>query len=58
RTVTVVGLKAQGEGEESDCNSQNLSILVRLQGPEALAEAATPVEGRCAWTVEFTPSLE
>ncbi|CAM9822703.1 unnamed protein product [Ectocarpus sp. 6 AP-2014] len=48
RTVTVVGLKAQGEGEESDCNSQNLSILVRLQGPEALAEAATPVEGsRC-----------
>ncbi|CAM9947552.1 unnamed protein product, partial [Ectocarpus fasciculatus] len=48
RTVTVVGLKAEGEGEESDCNSQNLSILVRLQGPEALAEAATPVEGsRC-----------
>lgn len=38
RTVTVVGLKAEGGGEESDCNSQDLSILLRLQGPEALAE--------------------
>lgn len=38
RTVTVVGLTAAGGGEESDCNSQDLSILLRLQGPEALAE--------------------
>lgn len=38
KTVTVVGLKADGGGEESDCDSHNISILVRLQGPEALAE--------------------
>ena len=43
RTVTIVGLKADGGGEESDCSSDDLSILLRLQGPEALAEVR-----RCA----------
>lgn len=38
RTVTVVGLKAEGGGEESDCDSHDISILLRLQGPEALSE--------------------
>ncbi|CAN0389991.1 unnamed protein product [Pylaiella littoralis] len=36
--VNVVGLAEGGDGELSDCNSQDLSMLVRLQGPEALAE--------------------
>jgi len=34
----VLGLRDGGEGEESDCNSQDLSLLLRLQGPEAFAE--------------------
>lgn len=41
RIVTVLGLKEQGEngrGEEADCDASNLSMLLRLQGPEALAE--------------------
>lgn len=38
RAVTVVGLKEGGNGEESDCNAGDLSMLFRLQGPEALAE--------------------
>ena len=38
RAVTVVGLKEGGNGEESDCNARDLSMLFRLQGPEALAE--------------------
>ena len=37
-TVTVVGLAEGGGGELSGCNSQDLSMLLRLQGPEALAE--------------------
>lgn len=36
--MTVVGLKAEGGGEESDCDSHDISILARLQGPEALSE--------------------
>lgn len=38
RAVTIVGLKEGGNGEESDCNAADLSMLFRLQGPEALAE--------------------
>lgn len=38
RMVNVVGLREGGGGELSDCNSQDLSMLLRLQGPEALAE--------------------
>lgn len=38
QTVTVVGLREGGEGEEADCNAQDLSMLFRLQGEEALAE--------------------
>ncbi|CAM9444106.1 unnamed protein product, partial [Ectocarpus sp. 12 AP-2014] len=56
--MTVVGLREGADGELSDCNSRDLSMLLRLQGPEALAEAATPVAGRCAWTVRFQPTLE
>ncbi|CAN0079946.1 unnamed protein product, partial [Pylaiella littoralis] len=56
--VNVIGLAEGGNGELSDCSSQDLSMLVRLQGPEALAEAAIPVTGRCAWTVQFRPTLE
>lgn len=36
--VTVVGLREGADGELSDCNSRDLSMLLRLQGPEALAE--------------------
>lgn len=36
--MTIVGLKEGGDGEESDCNAEDLSMLFRLQGPEALAE--------------------
>lgn len=43
KTVTVVGLKAKGDGEESDCDSHDISILARLQGPEALAEVILDV---------------
>ncbi|CAM9772851.1 unnamed protein product [Scytosiphon promiscuus] len=60
RTVTVVGLRGDegGDvGEESDCHSQDITMLLRLEGPEALAEAAVPVEGRCAWTVDFRPLI-
>ncbi len=42
RTVTIVGLRAEGNGEQSNCNSHDLSILLRLQGPEALAEVRLP----------------
>ncbi|CBJ31518.1 expressed unknown protein [Ectocarpus siliculosus] len=56
--MTVVGLREGADGELSDCNSRDLSMLLRLQGPEALAEAAMPVAGRCAWTVLFQPTLE
>lgn len=38
RMVNVVGLREGGGGELSGCNSQDLSMLLRLQGPEALAE--------------------
>ena len=41
--MTVVGLKAKGDGEESDCDSHDISILARLQGPEALAEVILDV---------------
>eukprot|EP00752_Nemacystus_decipiens_P005505 g4981.t1 len=58
RMVNVVGLREGGGGELSDCNSEDLSMLLRLQGPEALAEAAIPVTGRCAWTAQFRPVLE
>lgn len=46
RTVTVVGLKAEGGGEESDCDSHDVSILIRQQGPEALAEVNNQLPGR------------
>lgn len=36
--VNVVGLREGGGGELSDCNGRDLSMLLRLQGPEALAE--------------------
>lgn len=36
--VNVVGLREGGDGEMSDCNSEDLSMLLRFQGPEALAE--------------------
>lgn len=36
--MTVVGLREGADGELSDCNSRDLSMLLRLQGPEALAE--------------------
>ncbi|CAM9836849.1 unnamed protein product [Scytosiphon promiscuus] len=56
--VNVVGLREGGNGEMSDCDSEDLSMLVRFQGPEALAEVATPITGRCAWTVQFRPTME
>lgn len=43
RMVNVVGMREGGGGELSDCNSKDLSMLVRLQGPEALAEVHTGV---------------
>eukprot|EP00903_Cladosiphon_okamuranus_P007973 g7695.t1 len=58
RMVNVVGLREGGGGELADCDSKDLSMLLRLQGPEALAEAAIPVMGKCAWTVRFRPALE
>lgn len=38
KTVTVIGLRDQGHGEESDCDARDLTMLLRLQGPEAIAE--------------------
>lgn len=38
RTITVAGLRAEGEGQEVGCDASNLSMLFRLQGPEALAQ--------------------
>lgn len=46
KTVTVLGLKADGQGKESNCNSEDLSLLLRLQGPEALAEVSFDVVGK------------
>ncbi len=43
--MTVLGLRDGGEGEESDCNSQDLSMLLRLEGPEALAEVCLTSHG-------------
>ncbi|CAM9166423.1 unnamed protein product [Scytosiphon promiscuus] len=57
RTVTIIGLEKGKGGEESDCDSGNLSILLRLQGPEALAADAVPVPGRCAWVADFRPII-
>lgn len=66
RIVKILGLKDQDDQcetrevsgvEQADCEGSNLSMLVRLQGPEALAEAASPVKGQCAWTVELKPSF-
>lgn len=39
--MTIIGLEEGGGGKESDCDSGNLSILLRLQGPEALALVRT-----------------
>ncbi|CAM9780585.1 unnamed protein product [Ascophyllum nodosum] len=58
RLIKVIGLREEGDGEEADCNAEDLSILLRMQGPEALAEAAVPVAGRCAWTAKFRPLLD
>lgn len=38
QTVTVVGLRDGGDGKEADCDARDLSMLLRLQGEEALAE--------------------
>lgn len=38
RMVNVVGMSEGHGGELADCNSKDLSMLLRLQGPEALAE--------------------
>lgn len=50
RTVTVLGLNGEGDGdggEESDCNSEDITMLLRLQGPEALAEVISSPSKLC-----------
>lgn len=38
RVLKVIGLREGGDGEQADCNAADLSILIRIQGPEALAQ--------------------
>lgn len=34
----MIGLREGGDGQEADCNAEDLSMMLRLQGPEALAK--------------------
>jgi len=45
------------EANRNTCNSSDIQIYVRVYGPEVIAGHAEPVNGECAWTFRFSPSV-